>query len=118
MGLSVYCGDDRTLTATCTLNNAPLSLAGILGATFLVKQRLEDVDSMAVITKTLTTGSGITVTDAPGGIMTITLNALETVNEPSRSLFCTLKLKDPSSKIITGYNDRLILTHTAADTTH
>lgn len=77
--LSLIRGDDRTLTVTVVDDlGAAANLTGILGMWFTVKRHQTDTDLEAVIQKSL--GSGVAVTDAAGGIATVTLTAANTAS--------------------------------------
>jgi hypothetical protein len=117
MGPIIYCGDTKPLTFTITKNGVPLNLTGITQATFLLKEKLEDADALAVVTKTLTSGSGITVTSGSSGIVSVAMNASDTIDQPSRNLYGTLKIKDASGSPITVLNDMFPLVKTAVRAT-
>jgi hypothetical protein len=105
MSLTVFAGDDQLWDVYVTKNGAPLSLAGMTAATFLVKNSIDDPDGGALITKTLAVG--IAVVDAAGGHLTVTLLAADTVLMANRSLACALKIKDALGLTHTVYSGPL-----------
>ena len=105
MSLTVYTGDDEIYTVQVTKDGSALDLTGMLAATFLIKTSVDDADSAALITKTL--GTGIAVVNAAGGVLTVTLDAADTVLRGNMSLACALKLKDALGKTHTVYNGPL-----------
>lgn len=69
-------GDTRVLDLTATTPaDLPYNLTGV-DLSFTVKRGFDDDDADAVITKTV--GSGISLTDAAGGMASITLDAADT----------------------------------------
>ena len=105
MSLTIFAGDDQIWDVQVTQDGSPLNLGGMLAATFLVKNSVDDPDGAAIITKTL--GSGIAIVSAPGGTLTITVTAADTVLLTNRSLACALKLKDATGLTHTVYNGPL-----------
>jgi hypothetical protein len=102
MSLTIWAGDDRLYTAAVYLNDMPLSLVGMIGATFLVKANVQEADSAALITKTLAAGD-IVVTDPAGGILTIQFDAADTVAMQDATLSCALKIKNAAGLTYTVY---------------
>ncbi len=81
--LAMTRGDRRTILVTVTdVNGDPVNLASYL-IRFTAKRKVRDSDSSAVIAKSI--GDGVTVTDAPGGLLSITIDPEDTSGLPSVS---------------------------------
>jgi len=66
--LSMFRGDDRTFAMAATLSGAPLNLTGA-AITFTARRTPEEV--AALITRTI--GTGVTITNAAGGLFTVNI---------------------------------------------
>ena len=114
MATTIYNGNDTTLTFTVYTDatlTTPINLTGITAATFLLKTKLTDQDAAAIVTKKL--GSGVTVTNAAGGVLTVTLAAADTVAYQTMAVFASLKIKDSSSKTATVYSGTIVMQQAA-----
>lgn len=90
--LFVYAGNDVTWNVQVYKDGLPLDLTGMVGASFLVKDSVDDADAAALITKTL--GAGIGIVSLVNGQLTVTVTAANTVNQPSRTGVCSLMIED------------------------
>lgn len=81
MLLTMYRGNTAKWDATITLGGAPVDLAGVTGIWFTARKSL---DSAPFISKAI--GTGVTVTNAAGGLARITLSPADTASLPSRQV--------------------------------
>lgn len=81
MLLTMYRGNTAKWDAAVTLGGAPVDLTGITGLWFTVKR---STDSAALFQKSI--GSGITVTNAAGGLARITFSPADTTSLPPRQV--------------------------------
>ena len=96
MSLVIYVGDDRIWNVQVYKDAIPLDLTGMTHATFMVKTDVNDADAAALITKTL--GAGIAIVNLVGGLLTVSLDAADTVLRPGSSMACCLQIKDVTGK--------------------
>lgn len=75
--LTVYRGNTITYTLTVTRDSAPVDLTSA-SIYFTVKTSVGLTDACAVFQKT--TGSGVTITSASGGIATVVIDPIDTAS--------------------------------------
>jgi hypothetical protein len=110
--LNLYAGTDKTFTIQIYLNGTPLDLTGLVAAKFCVKENVDDSDSAALITKTL--GAGLLVSAPPtSGIMTLSFVVADSVNRPSQTVTCSLKVTDITNLTSLVFSDSFSIIRTA-----
>ena len=97
-------GDDFTYTVSLTSNGSPVDLTGYTFY-FTVKKNLDDTDLEAVFKKTITSISNPTT-----GVVTITIDRADTLNQTPGEYFYDIKYKDASNNVRTVLEGKFTLT--------
>jgi hypothetical protein len=93
--IELYAGDDKEIISTVYDDDGNVvSLSGLTAAQWILKKRAKDVNE--ILSKTL--GSGIVVTSASAGILTTTLNSVDTQTMDPGTYYHELRIKNASSK--------------------
>ncbi len=105
MDLELIRGDSQIFTITVRDSNGVV--VNLTGAYlwFRAKRKMSDVDEDAVITKT--TGAGIVVTNAAGGIATISISTANTDGLMPGSYRYDVQVKDAANEVNTVLRGRL-----------
>lgn len=85
-------GEDVTLEVTMS------PVVSISGWTLIFVMRREHRDNTAIITKT--TGSGITITNAPGGVFEVALGSADTLNLEPRTYVFDIQRSNSGSRAV------------------
>jgi hypothetical protein len=92
-----HIGDDKLLTFTIVdEDNEAVNLTGLVSAQWVLKRYPESTGTPS-IEKTL--GSGITVYDATGGILQVTVNSADTLSLTAGQYYHELRIKNSDSKL-------------------
>lgn len=94
-------GDDKTFNMAFTKNSQPQNITGF-SIWVTAKRAASDADATAVFQRTI--GSGVTVTNAVGGLANFTVIQAHTSGfEASRvTLLCDVQLKDTPGNVVTA----------------
>jgi hypothetical protein len=97
--LTAVRGDTNEYDVTVTRDGSALDLTGAT-LKFTAKRSMDDSDLQAVFQKTI--GSGIVVTDEPGGLATLTVDPADTSSLPApRSFHYDLELTESDGRVTT-----------------
>lgn len=96
-------GDDRAFRFTVkdSVTGDPINLTGYTDHRFLAKKRVEDDDADAIVD--LTTGAGITVADAAGGVLNFEVPTAQTgsLGDRRHQLLAIFRTENAAAKIKT-----------------
>lgn len=105
--LTMTRGDSTILDLVVADGGTPVDLTGV-SMWWTAKRRHTDTDDQAVIAKTV--GDGIAVTNAPGGLATVTIDPDDTAGlDNSSALWWDLQVKDGAGKVRTLAAGRLVV---------
>lgn len=106
--LEILRGDDEVLDLAFKQadGTTPLNITGALGIWFTAKRSSLDDDVDALIAKILTAGQ-IVITNAAGGLATVTINAADTAAIEPTTLVWDAQIKDAGSNIRTAASGTL-----------
>lgn len=106
--LTIDRGDDETLDILVT-NGATGAVVNLTGATlkWMTKRRRNDADVDALITKAI--GTGITVTNAVGGVAEVAITAANTNAITPGAYYWELQSVDAGSKTHTLAGGRIVI---------
>lgn len=113
--LKIDQGDDEKLNVAVRLPPAYTTPAPLEGCKlwFYVKANKDDADEVALIAKTSDVDEGIEITDAVGGLATVTIAAADTASLDSQylgsALPWSLQVRDGSDNIITAAKGFIVI---------
>ena len=102
-------GDTIRLLVTCTRGGVALNLTGAtVWATF--KRSLADADNASTTIQKSTTGGGVSVTDAAGGLALVTLDPSDTSGLTAETVYyADVQVRESSGVITTVATGRLLV---------
>ena len=112
--LQMFRGDDRILTVTVVDSGGLVDLTDAV-LRFTTKRKVSDSDTNAVIVKTTTDGID-TGEDPTLGVATITIDAVDTVDEEPGRLHWDIQLTDADDKVRTVAKGTLTLVGDVSET--
>src|SRR3990167_3636554 len=109
--LQMFRGDHRTINLRFTKNGVKQNISGWT-IYFTAKRKLTDTDPQAIFQKNTTSGSGLTIMDAPNGLAEVAVVPVDTsgLEDSEVALICDVQAKDTSGQVATtGYVNLIIL---------
>ena len=100
--ITVYRGDTIDLDLTIT-TGSPSTSADLAGATlyFTLKEQVSMTDAQATVRKESPEASGITITDAAGGLATVNIGTGDSYYFKTGPYYYGVQLKDATSNVFT-----------------